>query len=33
MRLDGAHAEVELLRDLGVRVAERDQPQDLGLAV
>ena len=33
MRLDGAHAEEELRGDLGVRVAERDQPQDLHLAL
>ena len=33
VRLDRAHAEVELLADLGVRVAERDQAQDLELAL
>ena len=31
--LDGAHAQVELLGDLVVGVAERDQPQDLELAL
>src|SRR5215208_2509831 len=29
VRLDCAHAQVELARDLGVRVAERDQAEDL----
>ena len=33
VRLDRAHREEELLRDLGVRVAQRDQPQDLDLAL
>jgi hypothetical protein len=33
VRLDRADAEVELLADLRVRVAERDQPQDLELAL
>ena len=32
MRLDRANADHELLGDLGVGVAERDQPQDLELA-
>ena len=31
VRLDGAHAEVELRGDLGVGVAERDQAQDVEL--
>ena len=31
--LDGARREVQLLGDLGVGVAERDQPQDLELAL
>ena len=31
--LDRAHAEEELLADLGVRVAERDQAQDVELAL
>src|SRR5689334_14400516 len=33
VRLDGADAQVQLPGDLLVRVAERDQPQDLALAV
>ena len=33
MRFDRAHADVHLLGDLGVGVAERDQPQHLGLAL
>ena len=32
MRLDRACAQEELLGDLGVGVAERDQPQDVALA-
>src|SRR4051794_4200524 len=32
VRLDGAHGEVQLLADLGVRVSERDQAQDVDLA-
>ena len=31
--LHRAHREVELLGDLGVRVPERDEPQDLGLTL
>ena len=31
--LDRAHREEQLLADLGVGVAERDQPQDLDLAL
>src|SRR3954454_8642896 len=33
VRLDRAHAQVEPARDLRVRVAERDQPQNLDLAL
>ena len=33
MRLDRADGEEELVRDLGVRMAECDQPQDLDLAL
>ena len=33
VRLGRSHRDVELLRDLLVRVAEREQPQDLALAV
>ena len=33
VRLDRAHAQVELPGDLGVGVAERDLPQDLDLAL
>ena len=33
MRLDGAHRQEQLLGDLGVGVAERDQPQHLDLAL
>ena len=33
VRLDGADAQVQLLADLGVRVAEGDQPQHLDLAL
>jgi signal transduction histidine kinase len=33
VRLHRAHAEVELLGDLGVRVAQRDEPQDGDLAL
>ena len=31
--LDGPHAEEQLLGDLRVRVAERDEPQDVDLAL
>ena len=33
VRLRGAHRDVELFRDLLIRVSEREQPQDFVLAL